>query len=84
MLPHEGDLPFVTQPNGKEVQAESAQQKNNSQYIGVNVGMVEGAGLCYEVVCTSVMCSGLVWVVTVQMNYGVLCSLRVNALCPTK
>lgn len=46
--------------------------------------MVEGAGLCCEDDCTSVMHSGLVWVVTVQVNYRALRSLHVNALCPAK
>lgn len=47
--------------NGKEAQAESARQsvEYDSQYIGVSVGTVAGAGFCCEGDCTSVMCSSL-------------------------
>lgn len=47
--------------NGKEAQAESALQsvEYDSQYIGVSVGTVAGAGFCCEDDCTSVMCSSL-------------------------
>lgn len=47
--------------NGKEAQYESAQQsvEYDSQYMGVSVGMVAGAGLCCKDDCASVMCSGL-------------------------
>lgn len=46
--------------------------------------MVEGAGLCFEVDCTSVMQSGLVWVLTANELQSVAHSLHVNSLCPAK
>lgn len=47
--------------NGKEAEAESAQQsvEYDSWYIGVSVGTVAGAGLCCEDDCTSVVRSAL-------------------------
>lgn len=44
-------FPIRYPSNGKRAQAESAQQsvESNLHYIGVSVGMVEGARLCFEV-----------------------------------